>query len=292
MLIPNPVHHKGLATLLLEMGISFEALVAKLLTLADSANFTAREYYRNPSDMVVKAKADTSPVTDADQAIHRQLVTGLSSLMPSVPILSEESDDEEILDRVDWRTCWLIDPLDGTKEFISRTDEFTINIALIINGEAVIGLISVPCQRVHYLGVLGQGANKFVEKESLPRQALYTRRLQRGFTPVLVASARHSPERVSHYMSQLCEAGYEVVRKNAGSALKFCLIAEGKADFYPRSAPCYEWDVAAGDALVRAAGGCVTCFNGRQLVYNVRQTLLAQPFLVWGDVNFDYVSRL
>jgi 3'(2'), 5'-bisphosphate nucleotidase len=186
----------------------------------------------------------------------------------------------------------MIDPLDGTKEFIEGTGEFTINIALIVDSEAVLGLIAAP-NRAHVdLGVPLWGARRFPLMEQTEGQVLRTRSLDGSAALTLSASVRHRVERVQVMMDRLSPLANGAQRLNAGSALKFCDLVSGDADVYPRTSPCYEWDLAAGDALVRAAGGSVTTLEGEPIRYNRWDSLKAPQFVAAADPNIDYTALL
>jgi 3'(2'), 5'-bisphosphate nucleotidase len=229
-------------------------------------------------------KADRTPLTEADLASHRILCAGLAELTPDVPVLSEESTPAEIAARRDWQRLWMVDPLDGTREFLEGNGEFTINIALIDQGRSRVGLLYQPVKKQAWLGVVGEGA------WSLRRgaggwtpSALHTRRLPPD-TLVVLASRRHRNDRLATALEVL-GGERELERRNSGSALKFCDLAAGFGDCYPRFSPCSEWDVAAGDALVTAAGGAVLGIDGQPLRYNARASLLSPHFVAVGDTR-------
>ena len=186
----------------------------------------------------------------------------------------------------------MIDPLDGTKEFIDGTGEFTVNIALIIDAEAVLGLIAAPKRGHVDLGVPGWGARRLSLFNADPDEALETRSLNTQAPLVMSASARHREERVQLMLGKLSDLARGAERLNAGSALKFCDVASGQADVYPRTSPCYEWDLAAGDALVRAAGGRVTTLEGAPIRYNQWDSLKAPKFVAAADPQIDYVELI
>ncbi|MCH1446617.1 MAG: 3'(2'),5'-bisphosphate nucleotidase, partial [Luminiphilus sp.] len=226
----------------------------------------------------------------ADTALHELLCERLDALSLGIPILSEESEGAEIVDRLTWPACWVVDPLDGTKEFIEKTDQFTINIALVLDGVSELGLISIPCRKEHWVGIVHNGAAVFAEGEGLTGAVVKTQSRNCKRPLVMLASHRHSPKRVQALVDRLSLHFGDVVRRNAGSAVKFCDVAVGSADVYPRTSACSEWDVAAGDALVRAAGGRVTKFDGEPIKYNQRPSLLAESFIAGGDARVDYAA--
>jgi 3'(2'), 5'-bisphosphate nucleotidase len=279
-----------LQALLAHGGMTQQSLLSDLLGLMDEASAIAREYYRKADELDVIKKGDSTPLTEADTALHHLITGHLRSMVIGLPVLSEESALEEIAARRTWKACWIVDPLDGTKEFIEKTDQFTINVSLVIDGRAELGIISIPCLHEHWVGIVGNGAAIFSEGKGLSGRAVETH----AYTPpnplVMLASHRHAPKRVEALMSSLTASFGEVHRLNSGSAVKFCDVVSGAADVYPRTSPCSEWDVAAGDALVRAAGGSVTDREGQQILYNQRESLLAQPFVAAADPMIDFAQ--
>jgi 3'(2'), 5'-bisphosphate nucleotidase len=216
----------------------------------------------------------------------------LQALTPEIPILSEESTLEQLIGRRDWPVCWMIDPLDGTKEFLEGTGEFTVNIALIVEAEAVLGLIAAPNRGHLDFGVPDWGARRYPLFSAEEGEDLSTRVLDPTAQLVMSASARHREERVQMMLTRLAELAQGAERLDAGSALKFCDVASGSADVYPRTSPCYEWDLAAGDALVRAAGGSVTTLEGAPVRYNQWDSLKAPKFVAAGDSEINYLERI
>ncbi len=228
------------------------------------------------SEFAITRKDDRSPLTAADLASHRCIVDGLRALTPDIPVLSEESRDIDIVRRREWSTLWLVDPLDGTREFIKRNGEFTVNIALIEHGVATFGVIQQPVTGVLWHGALGGGAFRREGGEELPIRVRMPAKM-----PLRVAASRsHRDERTQALLAALPDS--EAVA--CGSSLKFCRIAEGGIDLYPRFGPTSEWDTAAGQAILEAAGGAVLDPRGRPLRYNLRDTLLNGDFLAFGDV--------
>jgi 3'(2'), 5'-bisphosphate nucleotidase len=237
-------------------------------------------------------KSDASPLTAADLASHRVLLAGLQPL--GLPVLSEESDDAAREQAPGWRRYWLVDPLDGTREFLARTGEFTVNIALIDRGRSVFGLVALPLAGELYLGVPGQGAWKLArpvagEGEGMEKgedwQAISCRPLEPGRPLRVLTSRRHRGEKLDACLEAVRRVGLEVERAYVGSALKFCQVAAGEADLYPRFSPCCEWDTAAGQALLEGAGGVVVDLGGKPLGYNRGGSLLNPDFFAIGDEN-------
>jgi 3'(2'), 5'-bisphosphate nucleotidase len=252
----------GLDAMLGETQLSLPDLITALRALAADASQCILDLYAIVGEVAVSQKSDASPVTEADHASHRLICQALQSLTPDIPILSEESTLEQLIGRRDWPVCWMIDPLDGTKEFLEGTGEFTVNIALIVEAEAVLGLIAAPNRGHLDFGVPDWGARRYPLFSEEEGEDLSTRLLDPTAQLVMSASARHREERVQMMLTRLAELAQGTERLDAGSALKFCDVASGRADVYPRTSPCYEWDLAAGDALVRAAGGSVTTLEG------------------------------
>ncbi len=234
-------------------------------------------FYHSGEEVESEAKADNTPVTAADLAAHHLLVDGLARF--GLPVLSEESANEASARR-DWPAFWMVDPLDGTREFLGRTGEFTINIALIEGHCASFGLIAVPVGGAVYAGGKGLGAWKRVSEHWVP---IHCRPLPEAETLVVTASRRHRGEKLDASLATLEQRFPGFRRDHAGSALKFCHLAEGRADFYPRYSPCSEWDTAAGQAIVEGAGGAVLGMDGEPLRYNARDTLLSPHFHAMAD---------
>ena len=282
----------GLDAMLEEAQLSLPDLITALRALAADASRCILDLYAIVGDVAVSQKSDASPVTEADHASHRLICQALQSLTPNIPILSEESTLEQLIGRRDWPVCWMIDPLDGTKEFLEGTGEFTVNIALIVEAEAVLGLIAAPNSGHLDLGVPDWGARRYPLFSDEEGADLSARALDPAAQLVMSASARHREERVQMMLTRLAELAQGAQRLDAGSALKFCDVASGSADVYPRTSPCYEWDLAAGDALVRAAGGRVTTLEGAPVRYNQWDTLKAPKFVAAGESEINYLQLI
>ncbi len=257
-----------------------DSLVEPVLALAREAGVAIMAIYRRGYS--IQQKADQSPVTDADLAAHAILVPGLSALTPDIPVLSEEAAAIPTAERREWTALWLVDPLDGTREFIRRNPEFSVNIALIVDHEPVFGLILIPATGVAYWGYRNAGARR-CDPESDPRP-IYTRPLSEG--PVMIAGslAAYGDRAVQRYLEYIGRHQYLAV----GSALKSCLVAEGKADLYPRFGPTAEWDTAAAQVILEQAGGGLTDTFMHPLRYNARPTLINPDFFAFGDERQDW----
>ena len=261
-----------------------------IIKIAKSAGAAVLQVYEK-EDFGVETKADNSPLTEADLAAHEIIISGLNELAPGVPILSEESEDIPYATRKKWQRYFLVDPLDGTKEFIRRNGEFTVNIALIEEGIPVLGVVFVPVREVTYAGQQLDTRIAFVERSGSRRDIAtrnLPRRLRNNEALTVVASRRHGGEALQRCVDVLQEKFADVELINMGSSLKLCLVAEGKADLYPRLAPTAEWDTAAAQAVVEAAGGSVVDNNLRPLHYNSKESILNPFFYVIGDKSFAW----
>ena len=257
-----------------------------LIHLAAAAGREILDVYETPFD--VTTKDDASPLTEADLRAHRVIVDGLRELTPDVPVISEEAEPPPFKERRHWQRYWLVDPLDGTKEFVSRNGEFTVNIALIEASEPVLGVVGVPVTGDIYVGDC-RATEAFRMKEG-EREPLRTRAMNPGAVTV-VASRRHGGDRLAGYLDTLAKS-FEIVRRPVGSSLKFCLLAEGEADFYPRLGPTSEWDIAAAHAVLQAAGGSVMLTDGAPLRYNAKESFLNADFVAVGDPGFAWRDHL
>ena len=231
------------------------------------------------TDAGVRSKADGSPVTAADEAAEAIICDGLKRLAPDVPVISEEHAAREKPKPIAGGSYFLVDPLDGTREFIAGRDEYTINIALMTDGAPLLGIICAPALGDLWRGIVGRGAERLVicvpDRCSQCRSA--PGRGRKGEAVVMV-SRSHLEARTKSYVDGL--PGAKLVQ--SGSSIKFCRLAEGSADLYPRLAPTHDWDIAAGHAILKAAGGSVTAPDGTPLVYGSND-LLIPAFLAWGD---------
>jgi 3'(2'), 5'-bisphosphate nucleotidase len=234
-------------------------------------------------DFAVERKGDDSPLTAADLAAHRTIVAGLAKLTPQIPVLSEESADVDWPERAAWTRYWLVDPLDGTREFVKRNGEFTVNIALIDRHAPVLGVVYAPAIEEMYWAWKQGDARFATAAEAGP---LHTRPRA---TPLIVAGSRsHADPRLKGALEKL--GAHEVYA--LGSSLKFCRTARGAADLYLRYGPTSEWDTAAGQCVLEQAGGGVIDLDGRPLKYNTKESLLNPDFLAFGDSAVAWVEAI
>lgn len=280
-----------------------EAMNNQLVALVRRAGKAILTIYDSESPIQIHTKADTSPVTAADLAAHHILIAGLKAIL-DIPVLSEEGEQPDFIERSAWLRYWLIDPLDGTKEFILRNGEFTVNVALIEAGKPVLGVVHVPVKDVTYLGINPQDADAKKAQKYLhgtspkticirPLQAIYDHH-----KPLIVLlSRRHGIDELHDLLARLQLHWPGTVEQIcAGSSLKFCLIAEGVADFYPRLAPTSEWDTAAAQAVLEAAGGAVIEAEPfghgeyQPLCYNTGVAIINPKFYALGDSQFDWLA--
>ncbi|MBB4056474.1 3'(2'), 5'-bisphosphate nucleotidase [Pseudomonas koreensis] len=251
-------------------------LMAPVVALALQAGEAILPFWR--AGVEVTAKSDDSPVTAADLTAHHLIVAGLTALDPSIPVLSEEDADIPQSVRAGWQRWWLVDPLDGTKEFISGSEEFTVNIALIENGRVVFGVVTMPTNGRFYVGGAGFGAWR--GDEGGTPTAIQVRDVPApGEAFTVVASRRHSSPEQERLLVGLSASLGELQLANIGSSLKFCMLAEGAADCYPRLAPTSQWDTAAAQGVLEGAGGEVLDLKGEAFSYPARESLLNEFFL-------------
>ena len=229
------------------------------------------------SRMSVAGKSDGSPVTEADLASDRIIAAGLARLAPDIPTLSEERATQE---SGRFETFFLVDPLDGTKEFVAGRDEFTVNLALVSNGTPLLGIVSAPARGLIWRGLVGRGAERLATSGIGAAEPIRTRPFPKAGQPWIAAVSRSHGDAATE---AFIDARPGAVRKTLGSAVKFARVAEGAADIYPRLAPTSEWDVAAGHALVTAAGGKVTDPAGGSLRFGMAADFIVPAFIAWGD---------
>jgi len=264
-----------------------DQLLLDVLGIARRAGDEILDVY-NSESFDVETKGDGSPLTMADQRAHNLIVKELAALTPDIPILSEESAGNEQIDRHGWPKFWLVDPLDGTKEFVKRNGEFTVNIALIDKRLPVMGVVHVPVTNESYIGHVGKGASFFASdgKSRVIRANAYT-----DGTAVVVASRSHAGGTTGTYLENLeSDIGKPDV-ESMGSSLKICLVASGNAHVYPRLGPTSEWDTAAAHAVLAAAGGRILAPTGDELAYN-KESVLNPWFFATGGGDHDWLKYL
>jgi len=252
-------------------------LLEAINQIAQTAGARIMDVYA--TDFDVEHKADKSPLTLADMAAHETIIAGLKKLTPDWPILSEESSHIPFAERNQWQCYWLVDPLDGTREFIKRNGEFTVNIALIEHHKPILGVVYVPVTGITYYAAVGAGAFKHLPEQA--PEAIQVRSCPQDRL-VVAGSRSHGSPALEKFIEEL---GVEVELVSIGSSLKSCLVAEGKADIYPRFGPTSEWDTAAAQCVVEQAGGYLTDTQLKPLRYNTKDSLINPHFLVFGDTN-------
>ncbi len=252
--------------------------------IAREAGRAILEVYGRP-DFAVSRKSDNSPLTEADQVAHGIISRALAKLDPALPILSEESKPADHAARREWQRYWLVDPLDGTKEFVKRNGEFTVNIALVDAHRAVLGAVLAPVLDRMYSGCVGLGAWRSDGGAQVKPIAV---RASAGSPLRVVGSRSHPSAELAAYLAGLPR--YDIT--DMGSSLKICLVAEGAADIYPRLGPTSEWDTAAAQAILESAGGRMIDLAGRPLRYNSKDDLLNPHFLAFGDQQRDWLAPI
>ena len=264
--------------------INLKQLCLECVDIARDAGRAILAIYEAGFD--IQEKEDKSPITDADMASHNLIIDRLGALTPEIPILSEESTRPPFEERARWETYWLVDPLDGTREFIKRNGEFTVNIALIHRHKSIIGVINVPVLNTDYYGWLGGGS--FKAEDGAAAESISVKKLNPGEKLTVVGSRSHGSEMLQNYMAKLGDV--DILRM--GSSLKFCLVAEGRADIYPRLSPTSEWDSAAAHCIVEQAGGYITRTDMSPHDYNTKDSLLNPFFIVFCDDSHDWSQYL
>lgn len=261
-----------------------ESLTREALALARKAGERIVEVYADEYEVAIKE--DETPVTTADMAAHDIILSGLASVEPQLPVLSEESDAIPFSERHQWDMYWLVDPLDGTREFLRRNGEFTVNIALIVHGEPVIGVIVAPVLDVAYYAARGAGAWK-----QIGEAAPVSIHVRNAPSDKLVVARSRCPTTGPNLQKFLDKLGnHDEIPM--GAALKSCLVAEGSADVYARLGPTGEWDTGAAQCIVEEAGGHFCDTHMRDLRYNTHESLINPHFVVFGDSQYDWADAL
>ena len=262
------------------MGI-LQSYLEAVRNLASMAGEKILEVYQ--TEFSVEDKADKTPVTQADLAANEIILAGLKALTPDIPVLSEEDSIPDFSERSKWQRYWLVDPLDGTREFIQKNGEFTVNIALIENQQPILGVVYAPVLQVMYYAIKGKGSYKTSAHNSAEK--------------IHVAKHCAKPVRVAGSQSFTSNEFIDFVRNlpectviNLGSALKSCLVAEGGADIYPRFGLTSEWDTAATQCILEEAGGYLVDLSLQPLRYNTKDSLLNPHFFAYGDNQMEWVS--
>ena len=258
-----------------------EELSKEIKTISIEAGNKILEIYE--TDFSVEKKDDNSPLTAADMAAHNSICQALKELTPDTPILSEESSDISFAERQSWNQYWLVDPLDGTREFVKRNGEFSVNIALIEKQKSILGVIHIPVSGVNYCASLNNGAYK-CDKDKEPEKI--SARKTNAANITIAGSRSHGNQQQRNFIEKLDNPEILAI----GSSLKFCLVAEGLADIYPRFGPTSEWDSGAAQCIVEESGAIVVDTNFKTLEYNTKESLLNPPFLVIADKEFDWAQ--
>lgn len=259
-------------------------LLLEIGLLARHAGEAILTVYREDFD--VEVKEDCSPLTAADLAAQKVIAAGLAQLETVLPVVSEEASHSPWEQRREWTRYWLVDPLDGTREFVKRNGEFTVNIALIDQGETVMGVVLAPVTGELFVAARGHGAWWQVQANA-EWERIFTRQLAK---PPVAAGSRSHGGSAELVMRRLLGEDYHL--QPLGSSLKFCLLARGAADVYLRRGPTSEWDTAAAQCVLEEAGGAVLDLNGQPLRYNRKESLINPEFLAVGDTGIDWTARM
>ncbi len=267
---------------------NYHQYLEQVIAIAKDAGAAIMQVYS--TDFSVVKKEDNSPLTQADLAAHHCIVSALSQLTPQIPILSEESEAIDYETRSTWQQYWLIDPLDGTREFVKRNGEFTVNIALINQHEPVLGVVYAPVTEVLYFATQAHGAYKQIK--SSPAQRILTKSLDLK-QPTVAGSRSHSDQKMQRFMQNIeHRTGVTPELINMGSSLKICLVAEGSADVYPRLGPTSEWDTAAAHCILLEAGGDIVDEAGLTLRYNNKRSLLNPLFFATSNNSHNWADYM
>jgi len=264
------------------MNVAIQNLLPSIIEISEKAAGVILKFYN--SDFSIKEKDDHTPVTSADIAAHQCITQALSELTPNIPVLSEEDAGIPFHIRKSWDTYWLVDPLDGTREFIKKNGEFSVNIALIQNQKSILGVIYIPVSGICYYASQSNGAYKRVSSQTTK---INVRPCERD-SIIIAGSRSYRDSSLDNFLSNI--GRYEII--SMGSSIKSCLVAEGKVDIYPRLGPTSEWDTAAAQCIVEEAGGYVTDTSLQPLRYNTKDILLNPHFLVFSDNRINWCDFL
>ena len=264
--------------------ICMKELVNPVCEIAKQAGAEIMKIYAEGFE--IEQKKDHSPLTTADLASHTLIIEKLEKLTPEIPILSEESASISFAERSSWKNYWLIDPLDGTREFIKRNGEFTVNIALITEHSSSLGVVYIPVQDICYSASRKQGAYK--QEQNQMAQKIQVRSSTPTNKPTICGSRSHAGKSLQALQEKIGE--FDLI--SMGSSIKMCLVAEGVADIYPRFGPTSEWDTAAAHCVVNEAGGVIVDTTLKTLQYNTKDSLLNPSFLAVGDLNNQWCEFL
>ncbi len=256
--------------------------ILELLNIAIDSGKEILKIYDN--EIIVNSKEDKSPITQADINSNNLIVSRLRKLEPNIPILSEEGL-VSWENRKNWNKYWLIDPLDGTKEFINRNGEFTVNISLIENNYPIFGIIYSPVKCALYYAIKNKGSYKIKTNTNLSSLNYFDRiniNNEKKITTKIIGSRSHSNKEFKLWIEKKF-TNFELI--SIGSSLKFCLLAEGEADIYPRMGPTSEWDIAAGHIILEEAGGKLKSFNNKDILYNTKEDILNPHFIAYGNIS-------
>jgi 3'(2'), 5'-bisphosphate nucleotidase len=255
--------------------MDYKRIIEDIVIISKKAGNKILEIYNSPDiDINIEVKKDLSPLTIADKASNEIIINELNSLSPRLPILSEEEKNVEYKNRKDWSEFWLVDPLDGTKEFINRNGEFTVNIALIKNNQPIMGVVYAPVPDITWYGLENFGS--FIKRKDEVPKKINLNNTRRDVTKIVSSRSHANNPKLESYMKQFKK--YELIKM--GSSIKMCLVADGTADCYPRFGPTMEWDTGAAHAVVKYAGGNIyNIESNKELIYN-KESLLNPGFIV------------
>jgi len=271
---------------------ALERLVEPVAGAVAEAGRRVLLYQEAALDPGTRNKADDSPVTRADLEAHAILDAALRRMVPRLPLISEEGRMAAAPVRAAWPACWMIDPLDGTREFLAGSGEYTVNVALVRGGRPVLGVVGVPARARIYYGSVPAGRAWATDADGGASARIATRGFDPARPPVVLGSRSHRTPALEAVMARLRMRWPGLEEHAVGSALKFLTLAEGGGDLYPRRGPCSEWDTAGPEAVLAAAGGCVRDFRGRPLRYNKADGMLNPDFWAAGDPDFPWLDVL